>query len=226
MKKQCYWALPFLLATLWLACKKDPPPEVVAGYVREYGSNKPIVGAQVLVSSCRGSLLGPTSCAGLITATTNEDGYYEVLRPEKTGAQIANAMLPGYFTDLDSEVCVCDPSDDTDIVLYPHAWLKVKVVNESGAWGVGCSQLLGQLQPYQITQAQGLDSTLIGLFKGNKQQKILFYVLKTQNSSILNPANVTVNDDLGNSLDVVLDGSLSFKIVPKSHDTTNITITY
>jgi hypothetical protein len=235
MKKRLFGGLPPLLMALIVGlcastCREeDPPPEVVAGYVKEFGTNKPIVGAQVSVSNCSGSFLGPISCPGAGTAVTNTEGYYEMPRPTITGAQVANAYLSGYFTDLDSETCVCDPSDDTDIVLYPHAWLRVKLVNESGAWGIYPEREYSWLPPLEIAQGDSLlftDSR--DLRKGNDSTNYFFSVRLTNGGGIP-PA------DYYTTVKVLSEGKvIPFRIqlgaiVPiylSGHDTTDLTIIY
>jgi hypothetical protein len=183
MKKQIHRSLLWLLLLapplFWLGCKKDPEPEIIKGHVREYGTNKPIPDAKVNLSVCDGEFGGPISCGLAASTLTDANGYYSF--PPHEGVRIANAVKDGYFTDLDSEISILDKPEN-DIVLFPHAYLKVVVKNESGAYEfVPESNSSGGPRVYL---QQGQDTTLsIKVVKGNLEYTYDYGYYPSPNSS-------------------------------------------
>lgn len=183
MKKQnsCCYLWPLLLVPILLlwSCKKDPDPELIKGRVLEYGTNTPIEDARVNLSVCDGVFLGPVSCGLVGSMLTGSDGYYSFQPYE--GVRVANAVKDGYFTDLDSEIVIVDKPEN-DIVLFPNAYLKVTVKNESGAYEfVPENNYSGGPRIYL---QQGQDTTLsIKVVKGNLEYTYDYGYYPSPNSS-------------------------------------------
>jgi hypothetical protein len=207
----------------------DEDPTTIAGRVLEFGTDKPIPGALVKVLNCSGALLGSISCGLVGTVTTDANGYYQMPYPEGGGGLTANAKMPGYFTDTDSEVCVCTPVDKVDIRLHPHAWIRVKIKNESGAWGFYPQSTQSGIPP--ITLEQGKDSILVSELdfrKGNDSTKYSFSA-RLFNGAGTPPMDYWQNvKAYVNSQEVPIKANLgaTIKFYIPGHDTTNLTIIY
>jgi hypothetical protein len=223
MKKQIHRSLLWLLLLapplLWLGCKKDPEPEIIKGHVREYGTNKPIPDAKVNLSVCDGEFGGPISCGLAASTLTDANGYYSF--PPHEGVRRANAVKDGYFTDLDSEISILDKPEN-DIVLFPHAYLKVVVRNESGKYAFISSEITDGV----IHQSKNQQDTFSLVVKGNQDYKLLFSILETETTSFTNPNGVKVIAD--NNIIIPVEYTTGFRmfVYSKGHDTTHLTITY
>jgi hypothetical protein len=229
MKKQILnGILPLLCGLLLLTgCRKDAPVEVVAGYVREYGTNKPLDGARVYIMDSNGTFLGPGSNPTVATAITDANGFYSVPKPEY--AIKANAYLSGYFTDTESETCVCTPTNETDIILYPQAWLRVKLVNESGAWGISIpgQTMFDTGQDFHVEKNQDTTTTIIR--RGNKDYNFIIGISPEQWGAPLSDfSKVTIKNNDGVVIPITVNnGGTRFCTVEFiGHDTTNLTIIY
>jgi hypothetical protein len=222
MKKQIHRSLLWLLLLapplFWLGCKKDPEPEIIKGHVREYGTNKPIPDAKVNLSVCDGEFGGPISCGLAASTLTDANGYYSF--PPHEGVRRANAVKDGYFTDLDSEISILDKPEN-DIVLFPHAYLKVVVKNESGKYGFTSNRLYNGV----IMQAKNESDTFDIKVKGNQDFKFFFSVLESETTSFTDPSGVEVIAD-NNVLPVEFANAFIVLFYAKGHDTTHFTITY
>lgn len=63
------------------------------------------------------------------------------------------------------------------IRLYPHAWLRVKLKNESGLAGFGSSQLIDGY-PSRVYQSKGDSLSITILVKGNTDFRLIFSLIK------------------------------------------------
>ncbi|MFN0174143.1 MAG: hypothetical protein ACKVU0_05805 [Saprospiraceae bacterium] len=198
---------------------KEPQYKPAAGRVLEYGTLTPIEGASVSLYDCEGELLGNFSCHILDSTLSDSEGRYAF---SQTGF-LTNARKDGYFTDHTTEAQVLFGSEDkTDIILPPHAWLRVTIRNESGVYGFGSSQLLEE----RLIQAQGQEHTVVKLVKGNALYNLIFFILLDDNTSTTDISNIKVLDESGNELPITQGVSLSVFASPIGHDTTNLFITY
>jgi hypothetical protein len=178
MKKRIIYLIT-LLKAIWLSSCRLSTPAVYAppeGKILELGTLKPIEGATVFLSDCDGEVLGNSNCITIDSTTSDAQGHYAFTR---TGSRV-QARKSGYFSDDTTEKPVLYDSETmTDIVLPPHAWLQVKLINESGAFAISCSELsflnLIQLPIYS-------DSVFIIKRRGNEKYKLIYQVLPLENT--------------------------------------------
>ena len=144
MKNAIFLPLTALLIAQSLSsCWKSSAPDRshVGGRILEYGTDTPIEGAKVHLSGWSGSIGGGGSGGGHTAGSTtysDRDGYYSFDDLNDSGVQLVNATKEGYFTDLDTEEIVLDDGnyDDVDVRIKPYAWLKVTIINQSGAYQI------------------------------------------------------------------------------------------
>lgn len=76
----------------------------------------------------------------------------------------------------DSEVEIFDLGEEQkyNLALWPHAWLKVRFLNDSGAHGVYMNPLFGEPYGYEILNEA--DVTLTGLGVGNRENTIAYWI--------------------------------------------------
>jgi len=225
MKKQMFNGLLPLLCSLLLietGCKIDdpspkPPPE---GYVLEYGTQKPIPNAQVLVyGDCEGELLGSLQCKLLETVTSDQNGYY---KSTISNAFDVYARKEGYDPEYtkSSAGVLSGTETSTDIHLTPFAWLKVTLVNESGA------ELIYVPKPFYLQL--GEQKEIVTKELGNKIHKLLFSVYPTEGGTQQSMDSVRIYNIHGERILPNMNNSASPKVdlyLP-GHDTTAITIIY
>lgn len=229
MKNKIFHFLLPLLASAWLAIpactltSNEPKYKPAAGRVLEYGTLTPIEGAIVTLYACEGELLGSFSCKAIDSILSGNDGRYDFTQ---TGF-LTNARKNGYFSDNTTEAQVLFGSEDkADIILPPYAWLKVTLRNESGAYGIGSSQLLDFLSPPILVQQKGKEYSVLKLVKGNKPYKLIFFLLTDPDTSSTDTTKVKILDANGNRLPITVGVSLSLLLAPVGHDTTDISIIY
>ena len=225
MKKQIFTCILPLLCGLLLietGCKIDepgpkPPPE---GYVLEYGTEKPIPNAQVLVyGDCEGELLGSLQCKLLETVTSDQNGYYKSTVPNAFDVYARKEGYDPYFPTSSAGV-LSGTETSTDIHLTPFAWLKVTLINESGA------ELIYAPKPYylQIGEQKVVKTQEFG----NQVHKLLFSVYPTENGNEQSMDSIRIYNIMGERIIPNMNNSASPKVdlyLP-GHDTTAITIIY
>lgn len=224
-KKQIFTSiLPLLCGLLLLetGCKIDepgpkPPPE---GYVLEYGTEKPIPNAQVLVyGDCEGELLGSLQCKLLETVTSDQNGYYKSTVPSAFDVYARKEGYDPYYPTSSAGV-LSGTETSTDIHLTPFAWLKVTLINESGA------ELINLFTQNYLQQ--GEQKELIKKFSGNEINKIGFSVYSNEGGLRQSMDSIQIYNALGERIIPNMNNSTSPKVdlyLP-GHDTTAITIIY
>ncbi len=233
MKKLFFLLLP-LLAAGWLvfytSCDiiddegyKPKPP---AGLVLEHGTEKPISGARVSLQEYEGELLGAHSFTEIDYQFTNEDGAYDFDRP----GFLVTATKESYFTDDQTGKPVLGGSErNTDIHLYAHAWLKVTLKNQSGAYGI---TVPGEtvLHTGKLLTISANESEEIVLFReGNVDKRYMFSVIPIEGQlASQDLSSLTVEKSNGDKIALTLDNCVNpcFGLNLPGHDTTSITITY
>ncbi len=222
-------ASPSLLILLCLmaACKKKEPDPVIEGSVLEYGTEIPIKNAAVSLRSYDGEFLGPISSSIVDTEVSDENGYFSMPYPERTVLRV-NAAQTDYFSDDFSEVGV-SASYKEDIHLHPYAWIRVKIRNESGAYGFYPDREESWKPVIQLSQGEELVITdKKDLRKGNENTKYLFSPKLEEGSgpprasywpkakAYVDGQEVPIHVGIGAYIDFYLPG----------HDTTDIFIVY
>jgi hypothetical protein len=224
--KKTFFAVLLAAALLAAGCKERPP--TISGRVLEYGTEQPIEGATVKVRACEGEFLGPIYCYTVDSAKADAQGRYSM--PFPNGASLANAYMPGYFSDIDSEIDIgSKPDNDADIWLHPHAWIRVTIRNESGAYGFYPDRNQSGLPLIHLNIGQ--DSTLLDEIKFRKGNDFTKYIF----SSILEEGGGTPPLDYwenvkafvgSENIPVKVGVGASIKFYLPGHDTTDITIIY
>ena len=220
---------PLLLIALCLtaACQKKDPDPVIEGRVLEYDTETPIKNATVKLRSYDGEFLGPISSSVVDTEVADENGYFSMPNPDRNVLRI-NAVQNGYFSDDFSEVAVTKAYDE-DIHLHPYAWIRVKIRNESGAYGFYPDIAHSWNPPIQLSQGEELlISDTKDLRKGNINTKYIFTV------SIQNPGDAppleywTKVKAFVNSqqIPITIGSGARFEFYLPGHDTTDIFIIY
>ncbi len=171
-----------LFALLLLsACKKEEQPVPGAfGRITEFGTEKPIANARMELYRCNSDAFG-SACFLQDSVFTNSQGRYEIsYNPDAASYHILTPVADKYFPGLE-KILNSASRVEQDFVLDPHAWLRVRVVNEAPAgeldrirfgyegWAVTGSivELLGGT----------VDETLFELTRGgNKEKRILWSV--------------------------------------------------
>jgi len=123
--------LLILCALSILSCAKDKigTTRYVEGKVLEYGTEKPVANARVVLLEARGEFLGPSYKVIVDSTFTDEKGYYRFQYIKYPGSNFVSASSDQYFKSEDYFV-LDQKKSKTDIYLDPHAWLKVKVEKE------------------------------------------------------------------------------------------------
>ena len=219
-----HFLLPMLAClTLILGCFRKEPNVGVGGYVREFGTDKPIPNARVYAIDCQGELLGSIQCFRADSTRTDDNGaYFMPKQPEWISATASN-----YWESEHLAPVLYQKELETNVSLYPFAWLKVMIRNESGAYGFYPPQDGSGYPPIRLEQ--GRDTTLpLDLSAGNKITKYLFSVRVEENGSFPGPdywqqVKAIVNGD-PTEIQVGIGAFLDFYLT--GHDTTNLTIIY
>ena len=213
------------LALACSMCKKPPKEPTVTGRVLEAGTNIPIPNARVKLIEKRAEFLGHTYSSITDSTLSDANGNYTLRYSDPKSVLYTQAYSPGYFSDTDSETHVPSrPADGVDIVLSPHAWIKVHLKNESGAYLIGVPGAISSDNSRDFTLSQGEDSTVVMFRKGNEDYKYVFSVLDTEDHVLEDISNIQINNG---SIPIKKGlAALSFTFYLPGHDTTNISIKY
>lgn len=225
LTKLQYIAMIWLTFTGCTLTSKEPQHQPVSGRALEYGTLKPIEGAMVSLYKCEGEFLGTFSCRRIDSLLSDSDGHYAFTQ---TGF-LVNAHKAGYFTDNTTEKNVAFGTEDmTDIVLPPHAWLKVTLKNESGAYQITGPGFDATSNGRLFLLPQGVDSTFMVFRKGNKNFKYIFSVIPIEGGPSTTDINAFQISSNGQVIIPSLVNSAApwFDIYLSGHDTTNVAIIY
>jgi hypothetical protein len=220
--KKTFFAVLLAAALLAAGCKQRD----ISGQVLEHGTEQPIEGATVTLSACSGELLGSTNCYRKATTTTDDEGRFG-FGGEGT---IVTAEAAGYwpsddnFGFLNSDEKGYKPAT---LYLYPHAWLKVTLKNESGAYGFYPPSNSSETPPIQVPIGQTLQLPL-RLVRGNLTSNYIFTVREDVNAGFPSQDywNTVVVMENGYPLTINIGFGASVKFTPVGHDTTSFVITY
>ncbi len=172
-----HFLLPMLAClTLILGCFRKEPNVGVGGYVREFGTDKPIPNARVYAIDCQGELLGSIQCFRADSTRTDDNGaYFMPKQPEWISATASN-----YWESEHLAPVLYQKELETNVSLYPFAWLKVTIRNESGAYAISSSDI-NTLYPLQ--QPLGSDTTFVHLVKGNREYTYVYSIWSQPNQA-------------------------------------------
>ncbi len=168
-----------LFALLLLsACKKEEQPVPGAfGRISEFGTEKPIANARMELYRCNSDAFG-SACFLQDSVFTNSQGRYEIsYNPDAASYHILTPVADKYFPGLE-KILNSASRVEQDFVLDPHAWLRVRVVNEAPAGeldriDLGASVSSTPGSPISIT---GSDTNLehFLLKRGNQPQNLVW----------------------------------------------------
>jgi hypothetical protein len=232
MKKLFFLLLP-MMAAIWLTtlggCRildgseNDPKPP--AGLILEFGTEKPISGARVSLLQYEGEFLGGQSFSEIDAQFSKADGSYDF---ESTGF-LVTATKAGYFTDDQTGKPILGGSERmTDIHLSPHAWFKITLKNQSGAYGFSGPGEDDLSNGRLFLLNKGQDSTIVTFTKGNTDYKYIFSAIPFETPyTDYDFSNLSISGQNGQIAYIKRTNNAGTFLVPLSaHDTTSITITY
>lgn len=220
------WPLLLFMSVLFFitSCRDilgdDPELFKPQGYVRTFGTDAPIAGARVFQSECEGEVLGSLSCTVVDSALTDATGHFALGTP---GGLTIAAAAAGYFPS-ETQAILGNGATPVDIKLYPHAWLRVTIRNESGAYLISAPGATPVSNSREFLLEAGRDTTFTIFGYGNDDFKYVFGVLDQPNHVLEDISTVKVNE--GNIPVHKGEGALSFKVYLSGHDTTDLLIIY
>lgn len=183
--------------------KEDSNITILRGQITEYGSDKPIEGARVVIL---GGLSG-SGGTGILEGTE-----FDTILSDATGAYRAAGEVPldfiftrvekvGYFNGTNTDGIIVGKDNYIDYILDPHAWLKVKIKNVSRASYLSINGYAAQGGfPFY---GNNVDTTILLLFPGNRTKELRWFTRKDG-----------------------IDYSFSEEIYLSSHDTVELEILY
>jgi hypothetical protein len=230
MKKLFFLLLP-MMAAIWLTtlggCVKIPSEAETTfracGKVLEFGTNKPIPDAEVAFSKYEGDVLGGSTTTPIGTYIADKDGHF----CHDGKISIIAGKAAGFYPSGDDFIFVGQAAfDDYKLVLYPEAWLKVSIRNESGAEAFSGPSvgLAGKL--YTLNRDE--ETSFITDLKGNKGYKIIYDVYPVSGGTSNNNLDAAKITFEGSQLQPSQANSYStwVEITPTGHDTSNLQIIY
>jgi hypothetical protein len=137
MKKYLFVLVSF--SFLMVQCIKDDTYDAtikVSGKVLQFGTLKPVVNAKVFLinEKSSGTASGSTSSSTVDTVRTDAAGFYQFSKTgiDKNGSYIVTAAVDKYFPFDPTEYLIANATfTKKDIILTPHAWIKVYVKNQN-----------------------------------------------------------------------------------------------
>ena len=200
MKARLFFFTFLLFLFLFSACSKNNSENEVFGRVTEFGTEKPLEGAEVYILDCRISG-STTSCDTVRTLITDAAGTYSSGFPAASNGRTPKigVALPGYF-EHDTHFIRKHNDNEIDFVLDPFAWLSVRVVNEAPA---------GELDRIRLTfnpsgggwkelTGSNVNELLFDIVMGNRPKTIQWktYSLGEITSQMIDTVEVSAHDTL------------------------------
>jgi hypothetical protein len=222
MKKKFFLWLP-LLGVFWLfsSCK-----DKTTITVQEFGTKKPIEGAEITLQDCSGELLGNFECFDIGKGTTDSKGKFKTKEPEA----YVSAAADNYFPTGDDRIFMNSNSGISKIAnliyLYPYAYLEITFINQSGVYGFRPPVNSSGVPPTNLPKGEAI--TFHYTEKGNKEFIYPFTIFENATKSIENYTYVLVKNEKNNEILKVIEKPFSNHIIliPEGQDTTKISITF
>jgi hypothetical protein len=119
----------FLLSMVLLVigCSKNGS-ESVEGRVLEFGSNKPIPNATVYLMEVKGTFLGPSGSSKIDSTTSDHNGRYKFTYMDNPYVSEIRGKANLYYDNY-AYIMGTGKKLKTDLILDPHAWLRIHVKN-------------------------------------------------------------------------------------------------
>ena len=200
MKIPHIFFLTLIFLFLFSACKKESQPTPGAfGQVMEFGTEKPIANARMELYRCNSDAFG-SACFLQDSVFTNSQGRYEIsYNPDAASYHILTPVADKYFPGLE-KILNSASRIEQDFVLDPHAWLRVRVVNETPA---------GELDRIRLTfnpsgggwrelNGQDIDESLFDKIRGNRPKTIQWKVYDAGDliEQVIDTLNIPAHDTL------------------------------
>jgi hypothetical protein len=202
MKKSFFILLvPLLIGST--CCKKEEPSNpyplgeytIIKGKVLEFGTNKPIPDAQVLIMGfSQKDFGGPTNSRPMDTVFSKADGSYEAkFRHEEVDDFQCHVKVHNYYDGRDSgNPFIWRGRENTiNCILDPFAWIRIHVKNVNPlssqdyisfwggkGWGNSSSDYIG-------LNGAGIDTFITRRIAGNQLQKITGFIERSGQNRIL-----------------------------------------
>lgn len=154
----------------WQSCSKNGS-ESVEGRVLEYGSNKPIANATVYLMEVKGTFLGPSGSSKIDSTTSDQNGRYKFTYMDNPYVSEIRGKANLYY-DNHAYIMGTGRKLKTDLILDPHAWLRIHVKNVNPVDendGISFETFSCNETGYVGTD---IDEKLICQFRGNKSHKL------------------------------------------------------
>ena len=116
-----------LITIVSTSCNKEhDEARTWEGRVLEYGTEKPVPGARILLQDSEGEILGPVSYFIIDSATTDNQGRFSFRTKNNVAGMRAVVTKDNYFRTFAYK----STATNFNIIIDPHAWLRVKVEKE------------------------------------------------------------------------------------------------
>ena len=113
----------------WQGCTKNGS-ESVEGTVLEYGSNKPVPNATVYLMEVKGTILGPSGSSKIDSTTSDHEGRYKFTYMDNPYVSEIRGKANLYYDNY-AYIMGTGRKLKTDLILDPHAWLRIHVKSNS-----------------------------------------------------------------------------------------------
>ena len=188
MKKSTFLLLAFILSVplLWISCDNDgilSGTTIIEGQVLAYGTNEPVENATVTLYErvSTGSFSGTD--VAVETIITDASGSYS-FESEGLGLTGVNATHDNYFEPnmITYDGIVYKNRNNIDIVIDPHAWLKLHIKNVNPFDQNDYINVNGFITegPWH---GMSIDINPTMLIRGNKENKIAWFITKNNIST-------------------------------------------
>ena len=193
MKNLFYCLVTSFIVLVSFACSKDRlcgSEARLQGKVLEKGSNKPLAGWKIYISSCTCELLNGCDCTVRDSLVSNSDGSYSYdYDYESFGHVFAYPKVQeGYFDD---DYRVLGPYQEhntytKDIIVDAKAWIKFHIYNDKPFDQFDSFDLNGSYNYIGNISLGGIDAnkTFKCLVTGNDSTSITQYILKNKKQTI------------------------------------------
>lgn len=149
------------------------------GRVLEYGSNKPVANATVyLVEKSGSDILGPVGSSTVDSITTGADGKFKFKFIDGPVAHYIRGKADLYYETELSRNGNSPSKTKTDLILDPHAWLRIHVKNVNP---VDENDAIA-FETFSCNETgfvgKAIDEELICQFSGNKTHTLYYKTFK------------------------------------------------
>ncbi len=177
--------LILLLTALYItiaSCDKNDGSYSWEGRALEYGSNKPIPNATVYLMEVKGTFLGPSGSRKIDSTSTDIEGKFKFTYSENPYVSEVRGHADMYY-DGSANIQRNGNKTKTDLILDPHAWLRIHVknVNPAGEYdAIGFESFSCDSEGFVGAQ---IDTFSVCSNRGNRSHDIYYIVSKIGSGS-------------------------------------------